>query len=67
LLGLPAGRLAQGAPADLVIFDPDAPWVVDKDALSSRSKNTPFEGARFTGRVVRTVVGGVTVFPVATG
>jgi dihydroorotase len=63
LLGLPAGRLAKGAPADLVVFDLNAPWVVDKEQLSSRSKNTPFEGARFTGRVVRTVVAGTTVFP----
>lgn len=62
LLGIEAGTLARGAPADLVLFDPDAPWVVDVGALSSRSKNTPFEGARMQGRVVRTVVAGRTVY-----
>lgn len=61
LLGLPGGRLTQGAPADLVLFDPDEPWVVNKDQLRSRSKNTPFDEARLTGRVLRTVVDGVTV------
>jgi dihydroorotase len=65
LLGLEVGRLAPGAPADLVVFDPGAPWVVDADALRSRSKNTPFEGARFQGRVLRTLVAGRTVFQAA--
>ncbi len=58
ILGLPAGRLAKGAPADLVLFDPEAPVVVDAAALHSRSRNTPFEGRRFQGRVQMTFVGG---------
>ncbi|MCB1500558.1 MAG: dihydroorotase [Bauldia sp.] len=62
LLGLEVGRLAPGAPADLILVDPDAPWVLDADLLRSKSKNTPFEGARFSGRVLRTVVAGRTVF-----
>jgi dihydroorotase len=62
LLGLEVGRLAAGAPADLIVIDPDAPWVCDADALRSRSKNTPFEGARFQGLVLRTLVAGRTVY-----
>ena len=62
LLGLPAGRLAKGRPADLVIFDADATWVVDLGELHSKSKNTPFEGRTMTGRALRTVVDGRTIF-----
>jgi dihydroorotase len=61
-LGLPQGRLAVGAPADLVLFDPDAPFVMDRFALQSKSKNTPFDGARMEGRVLRTFVAGVEVY-----
>ena len=57
-LGLEAGRLAEGAPADLVLFDPDAPFVLDRFALLSKSKNTPFDGARMQGKVRMTWVGG---------
>jgi dihydroorotase len=62
LLGLPQGRLAKGAPADLVLFDPAAPWACDRDDLSSRSKNSPFDGRKLEGRVLRTWVNGATVF-----
>jgi dihydroorotase len=61
LLGLEAGWLAPGAPADLVLFDPGAPVIVDADALRSKSKNSPFDGRRLQGRVARTVVAGRTV------
>lgn len=57
-LGLEGGRLAEGAPADLVLFDPDAPFVLDRFTLRSKSKNTPFDGARMEGRVIGTWVGG---------
>ena len=61
-LGLDAGRLAVDAPADLVLFDADAPFVLDRFALLSKSKNTPFDGARMQGRVLGTWVGGERVF-----
>ena len=62
LLGLDGGRLAPGAPADLVLVDCDAPWLLDRFALRSKSKNTPFDRTRMTGRVLRTWVGGETVY-----
>lgn len=62
LLGLEVGRLAPGAPADLIVVDPDAPWLVSAEALRSRSKNTPFDEAKFQGRVLRTLVAGRTVY-----
>ena len=62
LLGLPGGTLRTGSPADVVVIDPDTPWIVDPADLKSPCKNTPFDEARFTGRVVRTIVGGRTVY-----
>lgn len=61
LLGLKAGRLAKGAPADLVLFDLNAPVLIDADKLLSKSKNSAFDGRRLQGKVLRTVVGGRTV------
>ncbi len=61
-LGLSAGRLSVGAPADLVLFDPGAPFVLDRFKLHSKSKNTPFDGARMQGKVLRTFVAGKEVF-----
>ncbi|GAA6200092.1 dihydroorotase [Aquicoccus sp. SU-CL01552] len=61
-LGLEAGRLDTGAPADLVLFDPDAPFVLDRFTLRSKSKNTPFDGGRMQGRVLATYVGGAPVY-----
>lgn len=57
-LGLSSGTLASGAPADLVLFDPDAPFVLDRFSLKSKSKNTPFDGARMQGKVLGTWVRG---------
>ena len=62
LLGLASGKLAVGAPADLVLADIGAPWIVKADNLHSISKNTPFDDRRLQGRVLRTIVGGRTVF-----
>jgi dihydroorotase len=62
VLRLPAGRLAQGAPADLVLFDPDREWRVSTEEFRSKSKNAPFDGRPVRGRVVRTIVDGRTIF-----
>ena len=62
ILGLASGRLAIGAPADLVIIDPEFPWVVSETALRSRSRNTAFEGARMQGAAIHTFVAGKRVF-----
>jgi dihydroorotase len=62
-LGLATGRLARGAPADLVLFDPDVPFVLDRAQLRSKSRNTPFDGARLQGHVHGTWVAGRRVWP----
>jgi dihydroorotase len=62
LLGLSSGTLRPGAPADVIVVDLDVPWVLDAAELKSKCKNTPFDEARFQGRVVRTIVAGRTVY-----
>jgi dihydroorotase len=62
LLGLPGGTLRAGSPADLIVIDPDVPWVLDPDELQSKCRNTPFDDAKFSGRVARTIVSGRTVY-----
>jgi dihydroorotase len=62
LLGLAAGRLAVDAPADLILFDPHAPFQLDRSTLLSKSKNTPFDGAIMQGRVLGTWVDGSRVW-----
>ena len=62
LLGLSGGTLRGGAPADVIVIDADMPWVLDPAELKSKCKNTPFDEARLTGRVVRTIVAGRTVY-----
>ena len=62
ILRVPQGRLEAGAPADLIRFDPDEPFVIDPVKLRSRCKNTPFDEARMEGRVKLTLVAGEVVF-----
>jgi dihydroorotase len=62
ILGVAAGTLAPGAAADICLFDPAKPWVVEPAALVSQGKNTPFLGLELEGRVARTLVGGRTVY-----
>lgn len=57
-----AGRLKKGAPADLALIDLNTHWTIQNDQLHSKSKNSPFDGVEVTGKVLRTVVGGETVF-----
>lgn len=65
LLGLEAGRLEAGAPADLTLVDLNLSWKVDAARLCSRSKNSPFERRTLEGRAVETVVAGRTVYTYA--
>ena len=62
ILGLEAGQIAEGAVADLVLIDPNRPWHVDSQTLKSKSKNTPFDRRRLTGRAVKTIIDGEIVF-----
>lgn len=62
IFNLPGGTLKPGSNADLVIADLDEPWVVQEKDIVSRSKNTPFEGERFSGKVLQTIVGGRTIY-----
>ena len=58
LLGLRTGRIKVGCPADLVLFDLDKPFILDRTKLHSKSKNTPFDGRTMQGRVIKTIVSG---------
>jgi dihydroorotase len=65
LLGLPGGRLEKGAPADLILVDLGLPWVVDKNQIRARSKNSPFDESKMQGRVLSTMVAGRIVYEYA--
>jgi len=62
LLGLPGGKLAKGAPADLVLFDADFAWKIDRVDFWSKTKNSPFDERPVQGRVMATIVGGRTIY-----
>ena len=62
LFGLPGGNLKVGSPADIAIADLNYPWVMAEEDIVSQSKNTSFEGARFSGKIMQTLVGGKSVF-----
>lgn len=59
VIGLPGGRLRKGEPADLVLIDPDAEWILEKDMLRSKSSNTPLIGKRFRGRIKGVFLDGI--------
>ncbi len=65
ILDLPAGRLYEGGPADITIFDPKAEWIVDPNEFASLSRNTPFTGDTLHGLVQRTICNGETVYEAA--
>ena len=58
ILGVDSGILAPGAPADLILFDPDAPWIIDGDTFQARAGNTPFDRMPTQGKVLQTIKGG---------
>jgi dihydroorotase len=62
LFGLPGGRLAKGAPADLIVFDADYAWKIDRVDFRSKTKNSPFDERPTQGRVVATIVAGRTIY-----
>jgi dihydroorotase len=62
IFGLPGGTLAPGSAADVVVFDPSAPWTVKPDEFYSKSRNTPFAGRALRGRADLTIVRGQVVF-----
>ena len=63
VLGIPAGTLERGAPADFALFDPDEEWVVERNGFYSKSNNSPFIGRTLFGKVKHTVVDGELVTP----
>ena len=62
ILGLKTGRIAKSMPGDLIVFDPNVPWIIDRNILHSRSKNSAFDEARVQGRVLKTFVSGFCVY-----
>ena len=62
MLSLPRGTLSTGAVGDVTLINPDLEWTFDKEKSESLSRNTPFHGAKFKGRAVRTIVAGETVW-----
>jgi dihydroorotase len=62
VLRIEAGTITEGKAADLVIFDPDAAYTIDKNTFVSKSKNTPFHGRSVRGRVLATIIGGEVVY-----
>ena len=62
LLNLPGGKLAKGAPADLVLFDSDYAWRIDRADFWSKTKNSPFDERPVQGQVMATIVGGRTIY-----
>ncbi len=62
ILNIPAGTLQVGAPADVVLFDPEKRWTVDENALHGKSRNTPFKGMTLKGKVAMTIFHGRVVY-----
>ena len=63
LLGVPAGALQPGLEADIVLIDPEAPWIVDRTRMAATADNTPFDRQGTQGRVRGLIKGGVQIDP----
>jgi dihydroorotase len=61
-LGISGGSLNHSEPADLIIFDSDKPFILERERLHSKVKNTPFDGQKLQGRVLKTFIQGREVF-----
>ncbi len=61
ILGAPAGKIAAGLEADLILFNPDTPWQVDSSKMAAQAGNTPFDGLPVQGRVRRLIKGGTLI------
>ena len=62
VLGIEGYDMAPGKAADFVVLDPEAEYVIDKNTFKSKSRNTPFDGMRVSGKVIMTGVGGKIVY-----
>lgn len=62
VLDLDAGRLREGAAADVILIDAGAKWIVDPSKFLSKGKNTPFAGRELIGRVTMTIAGGAVAY-----
>ena len=58
ILGIPGGSLDKGSPADIVMFDSDAPWKIDSEKMAASAGNTPFDGLPVQGRIAHVIKGG---------
>ncbi len=58
IIGVEGGSLAPGAAADVILFDPDAPWIIDGSRFSGQAGNTPFDMLPTQGKVLKTIKGG---------
>ena len=62
LFKLPGGKLQRGAPADIVLFDLDKPWILREEFFRSKSKNAPYDGRPVQGQIHRTIIDGRTIY-----
>jgi dihydroorotase len=62
ILGLPGGTLEEGSDADVTVIDPDKKWKVNKNKFYSKSKNSPFNGWKLSGKVANTILAGKVVY-----
>ena len=62
IIGIEKGDISEGKTADIVIFDPEKTYTIDKNKFASKGRNTPFHGRKVTGKVMYTIVDGAVVY-----